>query len=159
MPRLIVALAIASAILSCSASRPNTPITPAEYSRDPIMQGPEAAECKTGAPSKIVYGIGQAESSGEPNPRHRIKTVKGRYGLDERYHEERARKYGNYDPLDPWDAAYVTARLYNDNLKILKLSDFAVAAHYQGPTGVKRNGPIWSYVYKVMGKESFSDYR
>jgi hypothetical protein len=53
----------------------------------------------------------------------------------------------------------MTACLYLDNLKILKVSDFAVAAHYQGPTGVKRNGPNWGYVYKVMGKEAFSDYR
>lgn len=158
MPRLIVALAIASAILSCSATQSKPPIAPAEYSRDPIMQGPEAAECKTGAPRLIVSGIKQAESSGKPNPRHRIKTVKGSYGLDERYHAERERKYGAYDPFDPYDGAYITGRLYADNLRILKLSDFAVAAHYQGPTGVKRNGPIWSYVYKVMGREAFRDY-
>jgi hypothetical protein len=159
MSRLFVAVAIVSAILSCSAAQSKTVIAPAEYSRDPILQGPEAAECKTGAPCGIVYGIGQAESSGNPNPRHRIKTVQGKYGLDERYHPERERKYGRYDPLDPYDAAYITARLYLDNLRILKVSDFAVAAHLQGPTGVKRNGPIWSYVYKVMGKEAFSDYR
>lgn len=157
MKPILCALGLIAVVASGSAQY--TGRLPAQCSRDPILQGPEAAECKTGADARIVGGIRMAESSGNPNPRHRIKTVKGAYGIDEKYHAERSKKYGNYDPLNPYDAAYITARLYMDNLKALRLSDFAVAAHLQGQAGVRRDGPNWAYVYRVMGRGIFADYK
>jgi hypothetical protein len=125
------------------------PLAPAAYSRDPILQGPEAAALKTGAPEATVAGIRFAESSGRPAPAHRLPSVLGAYGLDSRYHTEREAKYGSFDELDPYGAAYVTARLYLDNLGRLGDEDKAIAAHFQGARGVRRDGVCVQYVAMV----------
>jgi hypothetical protein len=151
MTRVILALLAAVLLTSGVTAPPRPPLAPAEYSRDPILQGPEAAEYKTGTPREITAGIRFTESSGYPNPRHKIPSVKGAYGIDERYHGERAAKYGEYDPEDPWDAAYITACLYQDNSKLTNTRAGAIAAHLQGPTGVHRDGIAWWYVCRVLG--------
>jgi hypothetical protein len=145
MRALILALA-AVAILSAAAPFHRLP---SEYSRDPILQGPEAAEAKTGAPARTIAGIRFTESSGLPAPIHALPSVRGSYGIDERYHEERARLYGEYDPEDPWEAAYLTARLHLDARRALGDEALAIAAHLQGITGVRRDGPALWYVERV----------
>ncbi len=119
--------------------------------RDPILQGPEAAALKTGVPAAILRGIRWTESSGLPNPRHIDPLDRGAYGLHEAptYHAERERRYGPYDALDPYDAAYITARLYADDLDALGSKDAAICAHKQGITGVKRDGPLGWYLARV----------
>jgi soluble lytic murein transglycosylase-like protein len=131
--KFFLALA-AVALLSASAPWHDLP---AEYSRDPILQGPEAAADKTGAPAATIAGIRYAESSGRPEPRHPLATVKGAYGLDKRWHAYWARLYGPYDELDPYDAAYLTARLYMDHLRDLGNKDRAICAHLLGPSGAR----------------------
>lgn len=147
MTRLLLALA-AVALLSASAPWHNLP---AEYSRDPILQAPAAAADKTGAPERTIAGIRQAESSGRVAPRHPLASVRGSFGLDERYHSERARLYGEYDALDPYDAAYVTARLYCDHLAALRSEDLAITAHLYGLDGARRHGVASEYLARVRG--------
>lgn len=132
-----------AAVVLLSASAPWHDL-PAEYSRDPILQGPEAAALKTGAPAGTLRGIRYVESSGQPDPTHPLATVKGAYGLDTRWHEYWSRLYGPYDELDPYDAAYLTARLYLDHLRDLGDEDRAICAHLLGPTGARaRLAPVY----------------
>ena len=148
MKRLLFA-ALSVALLSSALPyhRPEPVVNP----RDPILQGPEAAALKTGAPEATIRGIRWTESSGSPNPKHIDPLDRGAYGLheDPRYHAERARKYGEYDALDPYDAAYITGRLYADALAALGDPDAATCAHKQGIAGVKRDGPLGWYLERV----------
>jgi hypothetical protein len=111
----------------------------------------EKAEIITGTSSSIIRGIAFAESSYKTKVKHRDPLDKGMFGLheDESYHRERAVKWGEYDAENPQGAALIAGYLYQENLRILKDADLAIAAHYQGPTGVKRNGPALWYIERV----------
>jgi hypothetical protein len=142
-------LALLPLLLLLGSAAYRGPLAPAAYSRDPILQGPEAAALKTGAPEATIRGFRFAESSGRPDPVHALPTVQGAYGLDQRWHAEREAKYGSFDELEPYGAAYVTARLYLDNLARLGNEDQAIAAHFQGVRGVRRDGVCAEYVERV----------
>jgi hypothetical protein len=147
-------VALVLAVLASVSALYNLPIAPAVYSRDPILQGPAAAADKTGAPERNIAGIRFAESSGRPNPIHRDPHDRGAYGLHEtpEYHAERERAYGSYDALDPWDAAYITGRLYIDHLRELGSEEAAIAAHKQGVAGVRAKGIEAWYVERVRAR-------
>ena len=148
MKRLIFA---ALSIVLLSSALPYRSPEPVVNPRDPLISGIEAAALKTGAPELTLDGLAFAESSGRPDPRHIDPADQGRFGLHETpaYHAERARKYGGYDALNPYDAAYITGRLYADALAALGDSDAAICAHKQGIAGVRRDGPLGWYLERV----------
>lgn len=100
----------------------------------------ERAEIITGTSSAILKGIAYAESSYSTRVKHPDPFDQGLFGLHEQasYHIERARKWGEYDANNPGDAAIIAGYLYQENLRLLKDPDLAIAAHYQGTTGVKK---------------------
>lgn len=111
----------------------------------------ELAEAVTGAPADIIEGIAWAESSGGANLNHPDPLDVGYFGLHEtpEYHAERAAKWGEYDARNPVQAAIITGRLYVENLERLGDEEKAIAAHYQGVRGVRRNGPARWYIERV----------
>jgi hypothetical protein len=150
MKRLLLA---ALSVVLLSSALPYARPAPVVNPRDPLLSGIEAAALKTGAPEPTLDGLAFAESSGRPDPRHIDPADKGRFGLHETpaYHAERERKYGAYDALDPYDSAYIAARLYADALAALGSEDAAICAHKQGIKGVKRDGPLGWYLARVKG--------
>jgi len=78
----------------------------------------------------------------------------GRFQLNERFHSLRARSYGEYDPRDPYQAAYVAARILQDDYTALGSWRLAIAAYRQGIGGVRSHGAIMWYVNRVCVKIS-----
>lgn len=109
----------------------------------------EIAEEITGAPSHILRGIAITESGEDDTAIGDDGISKGRMQLNESYHAERAKKYGEYDPFDPLESAIIAGYLYVDNLKRLGSSDLAIAAHRQGVNGVRRYGGSNWYIKRV----------
>ena len=115
----------------------------------------EKAEIVTGTSSAILRGIAYAESSYRAEVKHPDPFDTGIFGLHEApaYHRERAAKWGEYDATNLQEAAIIAGMLFQENLRILGRKDLAIAAHYQGTTGVKKHGPCRWYVRKVLGYE------
>lgn len=115
----------------------------------------EKAEIVTGTSSAILKGIAYAESSYRAAAAHPDPLDRGLFGLHESaaYHKERAAKWGEYDADNPQEAAIIAGMLFQENLRILGREDLAIAAHYQGPTGVKKRGPCGWYIGRVKGYE------
>ena len=111
----------------------------------------EKAEIVTGTSSAILRGIAYAESSYRAAAAHPDPLDRGLFGLHESaaYHKERAAKWGEYDADNPQEAAIIAGMLFQENLRILGHEDLAIAAHYQGPTGVKKHGPCQWYIDRV----------
>ena len=123
----------------------------------PNKSGPktiyEIAESVTGTSVEILLGIAFAESSYRETIAHPDPLDVGLFGLHEapEYHAERAKKWGEYDAADPQQAAIIAGYLYQENLRLLGDPDLAIAAHLQGPTGVRRHGPAQWYIDRVRG--------
>lgn len=109
----------------------------------------EHAARASGVPVLILAGIAKVESNFRPAPAHLDPLDKGMFGLREVYHEERARLYGEYDPEVPEEAARVAAGILADHYARLGSWPLAVSAYHQGARGLAKNGPRWSYVWKV----------
>lgn len=111
----------------------------------------ERAEIITGTSSVILRGIAYTESSYLQTVKHRDPLDRGIFGLHEQasYHIERAKKWGEYDADNPGESAIIAGFLFQENLRILGSEDMAIAAHYQGPTGVRKNGPCRWYIARV----------
>lgn len=104
----------------------------------------------TGCPERILRGIAFAESTYNQDAIGDGGDSAGRFQINERYHAERAAKYGEYNPFCPLDTAILTGRLYMDNLKALGNEQDAIAAHRQGVSGVRKNGRTDWYVQRVL---------
>lgn len=74
----------------------------------------------------------------------------GRFQLNETFHAERARLYGEYDARDPDEAGRIAARILEDNYRRLGFWALAIASYRQGVTGVQRDGPSAWYIDRVM---------
>lgn len=109
----------------------------------------EVAEELTGAPAWILKGIAVTESNERYTAVGDDGKSKGMMQLNEAFHEERAKKYGEYDPFNPLESLIVSGKLYIDNLRILGSQDLAIAAHRQGIDGVRKYGASEWYVKKV----------
>lgn len=109
----------------------------------------EMAEIVTGAPADILRGIAITESNENDRAIGDDGISKGRMQINETFHNERAEKYGDYDPFNPLDAAIIAGYIFMENLSRLKDSDSAIAAHRQGIRGVRKNGPAAWYVKRV----------
>jgi hypothetical protein len=119
----------------------------------PVATVYEQASAASGCPVKIIKGLSFAESSGGKNLKHADPLVKGEFGLNERFHAERAKKFGEYDPEDRLEAATLTGKMYCDNLAFFGDEDKAISAHRKGRHWVIENGLAVAYVARV--KENF----
>lgn len=109
----------------------------------------EIAEDITGAPAHILRGIAIAESNEDDAAIGDDGISKGRMQINELYHEERAKKYGEYNPHDPQESVVLAGFILMENLARLGNMDTAIAAYRQGVFGVKENGPTQWYIDKV----------
>lgn len=100
-------------------------------------------------PPALLRAVARAESSERDNAVGDDGVSIGRYQLNERYHAERARLYGEYNPRDPLAAGYVAARILESNYRRLGSWPLAVAAYRQGVRGVRERGATWWYVERV----------
>jgi hypothetical protein len=109
------------------------------------------AERVTGCPAEILRGIAGVESHftvtaiGDEGWSH------GMFQLHSRWHDSRVKRYGEFDPFDPADAAVIAGYVIQENLRLLGGNlRLAIAAYRQGVAGVNRNGAADWYVDKVI---------
>ena len=151
MKKIILLLAIVSVLCSsCETIRSKpTVISFREFPR-PALSIYEIAEQKTGCPAYIVRGLHFAESSYGENTNHPCPFDRGEFGINERYHAERAEKWGEYNPDNALQSAILAGNIIMENLAALGSYDLAVCAYRQGVTGVQRNGADLWYADRVM---------
>jgi hypothetical protein len=119
-----------------------------EYKR-PDISPYKWAELTTGAPSNVLRAIAITESDERDDVPGDGGMSKGRFQIYEAYREWNIERYGEYDPEDPYQAAVLAGKKYLDNLSALGSEELAIAAHRQGATGVKNDGPSKWYVDRV----------
>lgn len=110
----------------------------------------ERAEQRTGVSSFLLHAIAIVESNESDNAIGDDGKSIGRMQLNESFHEERARKFGEYNPYDAYDATYIAGMIYRENYNILKDECKAIAAYRQGVHGVQTRGADSVYVNKVL---------
>ena len=135
LPILLAALALAP----LSADR--RPALPTVY---------EVAVLGTIVPARLLRAIAIVESSERDNATGDDGVSIGRYQLHERFHAERARLYGEYDPRDPLAAGIIAARILEANYRQLGDWTLAIGAYQRGVTGVRRMGVNKTYIAKVF---------
>lgn len=108
----------------------------------------------TGCPAEILRGIHFAESSYGENLDHPGEFDRGPFGLNERFREERTKKWGEYNPDCPLQSAIIAGRIITENRLRLGSDKLAVCAYLQGVHGVRRDGPrLWYYERVVNAPE------
>ena len=140
LPILLAALALAP----LSADR--RPALPTVY---------EVAVLGTIVPARLLRAIAIVESSERDHATGDDGVSIGRYQLHERFHAERARLYGEYDPRDPLAAGIIAARILEDNYRQLGDWTLAVCAYRQGVAGVRRYGATMWYAERIRRAECF----
>ena len=103
----------------------------------------------------ILWGHAFAESDFEPAPKHINPIDKGMFGLHEtaEIHAERARKWGEYDPLNPVQAWRIAAHIMAENLAAFDSLEMGVTAYRWGQGGARLHGVDKIYVARVMHRE------
>lgn len=109
----------------------------------------EVATLGTIVPARLLRAVAIVESSERDYATGDDGISIGRYQLNERYHAERAQRWGEYDPRDPLQAGLIAARILEDNYRRLKDWTLAIAAYRQGIAGVRRNGATMWYVERI----------
>jgi hypothetical protein len=110
----------------------------------------DEAQFVTGCPAWILRGIAMTESSCNPSKVGDDGISIGMFQINETFHEERARKYGEYNPLNPEQAILIAGHIMAHNLKVFRNPRNAIAAYRQGVAGVIKNGRTDWYVNKVI---------
>lgn len=112
-----------------------------------------AAAREAGIPARILAGIAFAESSFRADPHHPDPLDRGMFGLHESQaiRAERVARFGEYDPLDPGQAARVAAGILAEHRETFRDWRLAIAAYRQGAAGVRRDGAAEWYVVRVLG--------
>lgn len=141
-------LLVIALLISSSSVFPPIRWIPVENETE-VLSVYEMAEIVTGAPADILRGIAITESNENDRAIGDDGISKGRMQINETFHNERAKKYGDYDPFSPLDAAIIAGYIFMENFSRLKDSDSAIAAHRQGVRGVRENGPADWYVKRV----------
>jgi hypothetical protein len=100
-------------------------------------------------PASLLRAIALVESDGFDWATSPDGKDIGRFQLRELYHEERAAKWGEYDPRKPLEAGAIAAKILEANFRELGDWDLATAAYRQGVTGVRRDGPTEWYLERV----------
>ncbi|VVB61465.1 Transglycosylase SLT domain protein [uncultured archaeon] len=108
------------------------------------------AELVTGCPAWILRGIAGTESGYNPAAVGDDGISVGMFQLNEKYHEERALKYGEYDAYNPEQAVLIAGYIMTHNLHVFRDYRDAIAAYRQGVTGVRRHGRTDWYVNRVI---------
>jgi hypothetical protein len=72
------------------------------------------------------------------------------FQLNEKYHDERAGKYGEYDAYNPEQAVLIAGYIMAHNLSVFRDYRNAIAAYRQGVAGVIKNGRTDWYVNRVI---------
>ena len=147
MKRLVLVLPLACLLASVAPYRPAPSVIPAR-SRDGLTVY-SLASIITGAPEEILRGIALAESSGRDDAIGDDGESIGRFQLREIYHDERAAKWGEYDPRNPQEAAIIAGYVLMHNYTQLGDMDMAIAAYRQGVDGVRRYGVTSWYIERV----------
>ena len=124
-------------------------LTPVIVFDEPELTIYQIASALTGCPESILRGIAFAESTYNPDAIGDDGVSIGLCQINETFHAERARLYGEYNPWCPLDSLLIAGRLYMDNLKVLKSQRLAITAHKMGVTGAKRGEVTW-YVERVL---------
>ena len=124
-------------------------LTPVIVFGEPELTIYQIASALTGCPESILRGIAFAESTYNPDAIGDDGVSIGLCQINETFHAERARLYGEYNPWCPLDSLLIAGRLYSDNLKVLKSQRLAITAHKMGVTGAKRGEVTW-YVERVL---------
>ena len=150
--RLIIAI-IAALTMSSTPfiQRFDEPISVAierEFKR-PDVTPYEWAEAITGTPATILQAIARTESNERDDVPGDGGVSLGRFQINETFRDWRVKKYGDYDPTDPYSAAVIAGKKYQDSIAILGSPELAIAAHRQGIQGVLDNGPTMWYVERV----------
>ena len=145
MKRILMLLALASVLCSsCGTIR----IEPLDLS-GPALTIYDIAEALTGCPADILRGIHFAESSYGKNLDHPAPFDRGDFGINEKYHAERAAKWGEYNPDCPLQSAILAGHIIMENFALLGSYDLAICAFRQGVTGVRENGAGLWYAARV----------
>jgi len=118
-------------------------------SKRPDITPYEWAEAITGTPATILQAIARTESNERDDVPGDGGISLGRFQINETFRDWRVKKYGDYDPTDPYSAAVIAGKKYQDSIAILGSPELAIAAHRQGIQGVLDNGPTMWYVERV----------
>ena len=110
------------------------------------------AEEITGCPSFILYGIASAESDFTATAIGDGGKSLGMFQINETFRDIRVRKYGEYNPFNPLEAAIIAGFIMAENLAVYPDYHQAICAYRQGITGVQKNGAMTWYSEKVLEK-------
>jgi hypothetical protein len=111
----------------------------------------EYAEKTTGFSAEILRGIAATESRFRATAVGDKGMSLGMFQLHSAWYDSRAAKWGEYDPLDPFESAVIAGHIMRENLDAFSGDmNLAIAAYKQGVTGVRKNGPIQWYVTAVL---------
>lgn|SRR5512142_507081 len=110
----------------------------------------EIAASVTGVPASILRGIAITESNEDDTAIGDDGISIGRFQINERFHTERERRWGKYDPHKALQAAILAGFIYMDNLAQLGSVELALCAYRQGITGVRRDGAKLWYAKRVL---------
>lgn len=121
----------------------------APLSADRLPTVYEVAVLGTIVPARLLRAIAIVESSERDHAVGDDGISIGRYQLNERFHAERAQRWGEYDPRDPLAAGIIAARILEDNYRRLGTWELAIAAYRQGVRGVREHGATAWYIDRV----------
>lgn len=133
-------------IWACSIKVQEKPLV----QQKPAPTAYERAEQRTGVSSFLLHAIAIVESNENDAAIGDDGKSIGRMQLNEAFHKERAKKFGEYNPYDVYDATYIAGMIYRENYNILKDEYKAIAAYRQGVHGVQTRGADSVYVNKVL---------
>jgi len=133
-------------ICACSPKVQEKPLV----QQKPAPTAYERAEQRTGVSSFLLHAIAIVESNENDVAIGDDGKSIGRMQLNEVFHKERAKKFGEYNPYDAYDATYIAGMIYRENYNILKDEYKAVAAYRQGVHGAQTRGADSVYVNKVL---------
>jgi hypothetical protein len=101
-------------------------------------------------PEWILKGIARTESGENDRAIGDDGISIGRMQLNERFHDERAARYGEYDPRWPQSAIRIASCVYQEYRRQLASHVDAIGAYRQGVSGVNRHGVTAWYVDRVV---------
>lgn len=100
-------------------------------------------------PPELLRAIAVVESGEYDRAVSRDGLDIGRMQLREMYHAERARRWGEYDPRDPVQAARIAARIIEADYLFLGSWALALSAYNQGRARTIKTGNRWEYLSKI----------
>jgi hypothetical protein len=111
----------------------------------------EYAESVTGFSAEALRGIAAIESDFRTDAIGDNGMSLGMFQLHSRWYESRVEKWGEFDPVDPFESAVIAGRIMRKNLTAFNGDlRMAVAAYRQEIQGVKENGVIGQYADLVL---------